>query len=109
MAILKRSEIQEPVLPRETVEVPELGGEVVVQGLLLSDRFEVFDPGKSKRRESRILAATIRDADDQPLFSAEQWERFAASNFTAAMRLLDVASRLSGFGIDRTEENPGGN
>ncbi len=38
MAVIKRANVAPPVLPKETVEVEALGGEVVVQGLLLSDR-----------------------------------------------------------------------
>ena len=41
MGLLKRGELQHPVLQQETVEVPELGGEVVVRGLRLSERLSI--------------------------------------------------------------------
>ena len=48
MAVLKKSEIPVPDLPKEVVEVPELGGEVVVRGLLLRDRLAIYMDTESK-------------------------------------------------------------
>lgn len=38
MAVLKRAQVAAPTLPKETVAVDALGGEVIVRGLLLTER-----------------------------------------------------------------------
>ena len=42
MPALKRSDLVAPELPRETVAVPALGGDVIVRGLRLSERLALF-------------------------------------------------------------------
>ena len=106
MAILKKSQIPAPVLPTEAVEVPELGGEVVVRGLLLKDRLALFlDSDKGHANLSRLLAATVRDGDGLPVFSADEWEVFGTQNFEAVVRLFSVARRLSGLDAEIAEKN----
>jgi len=123
MPILDRSQIKEPVLPKETVEVPALGGEVVVRGLLLSERLELSTvqrklgeplPGEliedAKRRAgARLVPITLARAvvlsDGEPMWSATQWEQFGSQHFDAAWQLFDVAMRLSGNDLEAAEKN----
>ena len=134
MAVVTRETVAEqPDLQRETVPVPSLGGEVIVTELSLSDRLdfeqvlrEDFDPqaeatgvspagqkprGKGASRRSvhamvpQLLAITVLDAQDRPLFTAKEWQAFGARNRDAAIELFNVAMRLSGFNGDDSAKN----
>ena len=98
MGLLKRGELQHPVLQQETVEVPELGGEVVVRGLRLSERLSITAAGDDFERfgnVSRVLAWCVLDAEGEPLMSREEWEAFGASHVDSCIRLFGIARRLS--------------
>ncbi len=107
MALLKKTDVAEPDLPEEVVEVPELGGAVLVRGLLLRDRLALaLGRGADKHAMvAALLAATVLDAEGAALWSEEQWERFGARHLAAAMRLFDVARRLCGMDAEDTEKN----
>lgn len=106
MAILERGAIAAPTLPKRTVEVPELGGEVIVRGLLLADRLAVLSGDKLDfSRISRLLASTVVLADGLPMWTAAEWEEFGAAHFDAAVRLFDVAAELSGLRTEIAEKN----
>lgn len=108
MGLMKRSDVAEPAaLLEEVVEVPELGGDVVVRGLLLRDRLALaLGRGADKHAMvATLLAATVLDAEGVALWSAEQWERFGARHFHAAMRLFDVARRLCVMDAEEAEKN----
>jgi len=96
---------QDP-LPREEIEVPELGGSVIVRGVGLTYRLAMATDRSSKARGvSTMLANCVLDADDEPLMSAEAWEAWGAKHIEASMRLADVALRLSGFNAEDTAKN----
>ena len=108
MAVLKRGAVQAPVLPKETVEVVALGGEVVVRGLLMVEaldiRSAIQDTAATKTNAEAVhavmplmLALCVVDADGAALFTADQWQVFGAANNAAAIGLFNVAWRLSGF------------
>lgn len=106
---LRRNEIAAPVLPRETHEVPELGGEIVVRGLLLRERLALFDDanngGERFGHLSAVLAACVIDAEDKPVYTIDEWERFGALHFEAALRLFGIAQRLSGLDVEERKKN----
>jgi len=103
---LKKSDIKPPVLPKETVDVPELGGEVVVRGLLLRDRIAyALDKTGDMGRFSRFLAASIYTGDGFPVYTAEEWEEFGSRNLDACLRLFQVARRLSGMDTEEAQKN----
>jgi hypothetical protein len=95
---LKRSEIPRPLPPAEAVQVDSLGGEVIVRGLLLSQRLEmaIYD-GPRMAQVPQMLAICVVDADGKPIFDAAEWEAFGALHMADAMDLFGVAQRLSGF------------
>lgn len=99
MAVLNRSEIAAPILPKETVEVPALGGEVVVHGLMLSDRLEIlYKESQDKRVDlSLLLSKTVFDEKGDPVFSQQQWEIFGATHFADALILFNAAKRVCGL------------
>lgn len=94
---LTKADVKRPTLPKETVNVPELGGEVVVQGLLLKDRMELANQDGFGRL-SYMLSRCVLDAAGEPIFSVDEWEVFGGQNDSVALDLFGVASRLSGLG-----------
>lgn len=105
---LKKAEIKPPVLPKEAVEVAELGGEVVVRGLLLRERLALFDAANGSERYghlSAVLAASVIDGDGEPIYTAQEWEEFGAVHFEAALKLFNVARRLSGLDAEERKKN----
>jgi hypothetical protein len=111
MAILKKSEVKAPILQKEeVVDVPELGGEVIVRAPGLSERLDMSAPhtsGSKFAHISKLLAVSVLDADYQPIFTISEWEAFGriGSNFSAAMRLWDIAWRLGDFGGEQASKN----
>jgi hypothetical protein len=106
MKVLKKSEISTPMLPKETLEVPELKGSVVVCGLMLSDRLKVMrDARNGEINLSTLLAMTVVDADSKQLFTEQEWETFGATNFKACLNIFNVAKRLSGFDVEVVTKN----
>jgi len=108
MAALKKSEIKAPVLPKEAVQVDELGGEVIVRGLLLRERLAIFsgsDDGQKFAHVGELLAATVLDADGLQVYTAQQWDEFGAKHFGAVMQLFQVARRLSGIDAEVAQKN----
>lgn len=116
---IERSKVQAPVLPKEATEVPAIGGEVIVRAMLLSDRMAIWDMSKARdgetaeqarvRGESRIVADTLARSvvldDGEPLWSSKEWDEFAATNPSEALRLFNIANRLSGGDAEAIEKN----
>lgn len=106
---LTRSQITIPEIPRETVDFPELGGEVIVRGLLLRDRLALFatlrDDGGAYSHMATLLAMTVIGDDGKPLLTDAEWEAFGATHFDAALRLFAVVKRLAGLDSETVEKN----
>lgn len=103
---LKKSDIAKPSLPMEAVEVPELGGEVIVRGLLLSERLDlVLHEDEGIARIPRMLSTCVIDADHKAIFTADEWETYGARHAASALKLWEVAKRLSGMDREDTEKN----
>jgi hypothetical protein len=97
---LSKAEIRRPALPKRAVAVPELGGEVIVRGLLLKDRLALFRDGTETRDYefvAQVLAVTVVDAEGEPVFTVDEWNEFGAVHVKPAMDLFLVASELSGL------------
>jgi hypothetical protein len=102
MAILNAQTAQLPPLPKRTVDVPEMGGEVIVRGLLLSDRLRLaglVGAGADKEVVAQTLALTVVDEVELPIWTVAEWERFGAVHFPAALKLFKEAQELSGIGL----------
>lgn len=120
MAVIKRAEVAEPVLPKQTVEVQALGGDVVVRGLLLTEYLALQERMAELARAAKageggvdgvravlpvLLAIAVLDADDQPVFTEAQWQVFGAKHTNQAISLFNVAWDLSGFNQAATAKN----
>ena len=104
---LSRGDINLPPLPKRTVDCPELGGEVVIRGLLLSDRLRLVEQagGQDMGRVAQLLTSTVIGPDDKPLLTAAEWEQFGAVHFEAALKLFSVAVELAGLKTEVAEKN----
>ena len=117
MAVIKRGEVAAPVLPKETIEAPALGGEVVVRGLLLSERLAIQKRITTLSKQQAdgagdvhailpvLLAICVLDADGFPVFDHDQWQAFGASHASQAIALFNAAWRLSGFDVEAEAKN----
>lgn len=109
-------------LPRETVTVEPLGGDVLVQGMGMPELLRFF---AAQRRFAQPLAGETKDqaaeranselvplalsmcvlADDGlPLYTDAQWRAWGARHAPAALGLFAVAMRLSGQGRDEEKK-----
>jgi hypothetical protein len=95
-------------LKRETVPVPEWGGDVVVQELCGTDR-DAFETslfkGEGEARvfvtenmRARLVVRCLVDGEGKRLFSDADAAALGAKNAAVIDRLYDVAQRLSGLG-----------
>lgn len=126
MAALTRKDVKAPVLRKEAVACPSLGGDVVLRMLTLSERMALHerlrgprpaddaeerpappaDPQKRYAQMAELLAVSAIDAETGgPLMSAQEWDLFAAEHTDDAMALLDAAKRLSGFDSEDVRKN----
>lgn len=100
---IKRSAVPAPTLPEELVTVADFGGDVLVRGLSLSARMDLAQKFKDKQDPASrnfghlapLLAVSVLDADDLPLFSVAEWEAWGVKNNADFMKLWDIAWRLS--------------
>lgn len=119
MAVVKRANVAQPTLPKETVEVEALQGEVVVRGLLLTERLAVEARIVALRSAQKadssaadvneilpvMLAICVLDADDLPLWTEHEWQVFGIEHRGQAVALFNVAWRLSGFALAQDQKN----
>jgi len=104
MGLIQRADVRAPVLPKETVTVEALGGDVIVRGLLLAEKLE-----RNRLSGGHLVAHTLAHAvelgDGLPLYTAEEWAVFGAQNPAAALDLFKVAQRLSGDDPEANRKN----
>lgn len=111
MASLTRKTLQAPVLRKEAVPCPALGGDVVVRMLRLSERMALLDrlradAGARYAQMAELLAVSVIDAETgAALMSAEEWDLWAAEHWDEAVAILEVAKSLSGFDAEAVEKN----
>lgn len=112
--VLNRSQVKEPKLPQQIEPCDELGGDVIVRGLLLSKRMEL-DEINDKAKEPlegetdeqartragklvvpRTLHACVVDDEGHPLLSMDQWDIFGGAHRATTFRLFEIALRMCG-------------
>lgn len=106
--MIKKSAMSVPTLLEEVVAVPELGGEVLVRGMLLKDRLEISIVDGYARMASMLACCVFADnekGEKVPLYEAEEWERVGAKHYTATLKLWDIARRLSDIDGEQAEKN----
>lgn len=127
MPLLRKCNIPRPTVRKEAVEVPELGGEVVVRGTALHERLalvfavappmpaegeeiqappvEADDPRERYGHIARLLAYAVVDADGEPIFTVDEWLEFGGLHYAATLRLYGIAKRLSGMDTEAAKKN----
>ena len=121
--LLTRETATAPVLPQEIVPFPPAGGDVLVRGLLMTqrlanDRLQVADriplDGETDaqaharagaRIVTRVLAQAVVEEGGQPLFGEDAWDRYGATHRADVFRVFNVAMRLSGHDLEVIEKN----
>ena len=82
-------------LPRDTVDVPELGGTVVLEGLSVGDTTAVLDAvDQAGSYDARIVAATMI----APALTEADVPALEACRTDVLARLADVGRALCGLG-----------
>lgn len=112
--VLNRRQAKVPQLPQQIEPCEELGGDVVVRGLLLSKRMEIDEindkakvPLEGETDEEartragklvipRTLHACVVDDEGEPVLSPEQWDVFGGAHRATTYRLFEVALRMCG-------------
>lgn len=123
MAMLQRADVRAPVLPKETVHVDALGGEVIVRSQLLSERLELMalntqlavpkDGETAAQARARAgaqlvsytLARCVVLADGQPMYSQEEWDRIGAQYPNDVLALFNKSRALSGHDSELNAKN----
>ena len=95
-------------LPRETVIIPEWGGEVLVRTMSGTDRdtFEASLLEKDGRMENvraRLVALTLCDSQGDRLFDDSEIAALGRKSARALDRVFSVAQRLNGIGVDQVD------
>ncbi len=90
-------------LPRESVTVPEWGGEVLVRTMTGTERdaFESSLLEKDKRMENmraRLVSLTLCDETGERMFSDDEVTALGKKSAIALDRVFAVAQRLNGIG-----------
>ncbi len=95
-------------LPRETVSVPEWGGEVLVRTMSGTDRdaFEASLLEKDGRMENvraRLVALTLCYPQGDRLFDDGEIAALGRKSARALDRVFSVAQRLNGIGVEQVD------
>lgn len=95
-------------LPREKVNVPEWGGEVLVRTMSGTDRdaFEsslLEQDGRMENVRARLVALTLCDSQGYRLFDDSEIAALGRKSARALDRVFSVAQRLNGIGVDQVD------
>lgn len=108
MILNKTAILEASDLKTETVTVPEWGGDVIVRSITALDRYALIDfamgaDGTIVRDKFVIglLAASLVGEDGNRLFTNDEIQLLAGKSFTAIDRLIEVANRINGFGVEQ--------
>lgn len=119
MAIERDKVNAPPDLRQEEITVDAIGGPVIVRGLVLADRLELWaeeQPQKGETPEAaakrskatlveRQLARMVVLADGEPLWTVEQWKAFGQQHPDDAFRLYNLGNSFSGGDTKAIEKN----
>lgn len=88
------------------MRVESLDGEVIVHGLGLADklRFATWQ-GPRFSQMCEALAVAVRDANGEPLWSADEWDAWGGQHLDDALLLWGVIERLSSLDKEDAEKN----
>lgn len=117
MTVISADGLAAPELPSEEHDCPPLGGAVRIRALLLSERLQLesrlanapkADDGSTVANWAivpEVLAATVVDAKDRPVYSVRRWDVFGSAHAELALALFNAAWRLSGMSGDAAKKS----
>src|SRR5579859_632078 len=100
MALLTKTQIlAADDLRRETVSVPEWGGEVLVRALSEAERQALLKDYDEEATDTRakLCALAIVDESGAPLFTAADVEALSKKSAAALDAIFEAAKRLAGL------------
>lgn len=115
---IARNAVRPISLPSEAVLVPEIGGEVLVQGMnmpqlmeFMAERRRIGRPRDGEDQDAaaqravaalmpHVLAWCVVLDDGDGVYSVAEWGAFGARHSDAAMGLFSRAMRLSGHDVE---------
>lgn len=111
---LNREQLLKPVsIPREKVELPELGGSIWIRGMSAADRSKFENnfqtaSGKSNKRKmaevrERLLVACCCTEDGSPMLTEKDIEALGKQPIHLVERMVTVAQRLCGMSNEDVE------
>lgn len=98
MGMLERSAVKPaPAMDFKVVPAPELGGDVMVRGMTLSQRLSLNsnEAGEVTKNIPRALSYCVLADDGLPVYSEAEWETVGIENMGLCIRLFTIASQLS--------------
>lgn len=115
---LTRDQFLKPVeIPREEVQLPELGGSVWVKGMSAADRsrfekeFQTASGKSSKRRmaevRERLVVACVCDENGNNILTTADVEDIGKQSIQVIERIVNVAQRLCGMSNEDVEQMAG--
>lgn len=114
MALTREDILNADDIERDTVDVPEWGGEVIVRclnaeeyidmGFDLQTDEDTIDPEKAKELMPRIVSMGIVDEDGRRIFTETDIEAIAQKSFGPVNRVSTRILELSGLAEGVTEE-----
>ena len=111
--MLSREEIlSKAVLKTEKVNIPELGGDIIISEMTGAARENwensIEEKGKRTNLRAKLLVASIVDESGNRLFTFDDVEAVSKLPFSIVEKLCDISSKLNGFTaeeIDKAEKN----
>ncbi|WP_431512614.1 hypothetical protein [Variovorax sp. DAIF25] len=121
--VVNRNSVRKPVLPQQIEPCEPLGGDVVVRGLLMSERMALDDlnekaakplEGESEEQARtragklivpRMLNACVVDDEGMPVLSMDEWDVFGGAHRRLTFHLFGIALRLSGRDPEAVKKN----
>jgi hypothetical protein len=107
MALLKRGTVPAPGRTRIEVEIPALGGSVIASSLAtVGEQLALLDAARTNRGEGlpQLFAASVLDADGEPLWTQAEWSTWIAANMAGAVDIEVAVLRSWGMGRDAAKD-----
>lgn len=106
MTVISKKDARDPPQRRKTVRVDELGGEVVLQALTLTDALRIGSMDVDHRlKVPHILAAGVLGAEMTPIYTAEQWDRWGSVD-EHRLVCLDLAGQIGELSASPKKTSP---
>lgn len=121
--VLNRSQVKRPVLPQQVEPCEPLGGDVIVRGMLHSERMATDElnikaavPLEGETEEEararagrlvvpRTLHVCVVDDEGQSVLTEREWDTIGATHQSLVFNLFFIALRLSGRDPEAIQKN----